>query len=122
MKNKTIEWLPQGAGRCRKVHIVATLVTTDGYRYSSSNYCMSPQETCPRNERGMKAGEGYELCKSICKQDGHAEQNVIDFVNSTTWAGVEGSTIFVEHDWICDGCKRTAKYAGVKELVLGEPK
>jgi len=101
-------YLPKHSGPCAKAHVVATLVTQDGQQFESTNFCLTPQSVCPREEQGYKSGEGYHLCKTICNQAGHAEENVIFFARKKG-ANVRGSTIDVEYSWICENCKRVAK-------------
>ncbi len=54
---------------CAKKIVTCFLVAPNGVVYAGRNDCAAPQETCPRT-----FGEGYEKCKSICKQEGHAEE------------------------------------------------
>lgn len=98
-------YLPKHSGPCAKAHVVAKLVTPDGSEYESSNFCLTPQTECPRELQGYKAGEGYHLCKTVCNQIAHAEENVIYFARKKG-ANVRNSTIYVDYSWICDNCKK----------------
>lgn len=102
-------------GPCVKQRVIATIVTADGQRFTGENDCANPQQTCPR--AGMKTGEGYELCKSICRQTGHAEINAL----ALCWEHAKGSTIYIQgHTYACDDCRRACLIAGIKEIVIGE--
>jgi hypothetical protein len=66
----------------------------------------------------MPTGEGYELCKSVCGQVGHAETNVINFAGKEA----NGAALYVEgHTYICESCRATAKSAGVSSFEIGTP-
>jgi deoxycytidylate deaminase len=109
---------PFHAGPCAKVRVVATLVSRNGDKFESSNFCHKPQATCPRDDAGMKSGEGYHLCREICEQPGHAEPNAIELAR-VLGQDTEGSTIYVDYTWVCDNCKNDAKMAGVKDIIIG---
>ena len=69
--------LHSAGGPCVKQNVYATVVTPDGESFTGTNLCRNPQKVCPREVQGMKSGEGYELCQSVCQQDGHAEVNAL---------------------------------------------
>lgn len=104
------------AGPCAKQIVVATIVTIDGSRFISSNYCLSAQENCPRI--GMKTGEGYELCKSICNQPAHAEINALQVAGNKAKGG---KLYLVGHTYVCDSCKLAVEKAGIVEIIMGSP-
>jgi len=70
---------------------------------AGTNRCHSPQTSCPR-----APDEGYDKCRSICHQTGHAETMAI-------WnAGTKGidlngdhglRMVVVGHHRACDMCK-----------------
>ena len=101
-------YLPKTSGKCAKAHVVATLTTLDGQQFQSSNFCLTPHSICPRDEQGYKSGEGYHLCKTICNQPAHAEENVIYYARKQG-ASVRNASIEVEYTWICEGCKGLCK-------------
>jgi len=102
------------AGPCAKQVVVATIITPDGSYFVSTNYCILAQETCPRV--GMKTGEGYELCKSICDQPAHAEINVLQAAGNKA----KGGKLYIfGHTYACDSCKQAAKEAGIVEIIIG---
>lgn len=78
--------------------------------FRSTNYCLSPQDVCPREE-----GEGYEKCKTLCRQVAHAEINVLSEAGELA----KGSTLVLKgHDHCCDDCVSAMKKAGVKEIMI----
>jgi deoxycytidylate deaminase len=106
-------YLPLGAGRCVKQHVTATVVTERGDRFTSTNFCMTPQEVCPRAD--LPTGVGYELCKSVCNQVAHAEANAIRYAG----LAAIGATLEVSgHTYACGSCKNAALHGGIKEIII----
>lgn len=102
-------------GPCVKQRVIATIITPTGQRFTGENDCANPQQVCPR--AGMKTGEGYELCHSICRQTGHAEINAI----ASAGKHAKGATIYVQgHSYACEPCRSACAAAGIKEIVIGE--
>ncbi|MEX3984020.1 hypothetical protein AB4Y45_34085 [Paraburkholderia sp. EG287A] len=107
---------PAGSGPCAKQGVKATIIALDGQRYVGTNHCMNPQHTCPRG--GMPTGVGYELCKSVCAQEGHAEENAARIAGDAA----KGATLYLEgHTYACDNCKSVVLKAGVAEIIIGPP-
>ena len=100
---------------CAKTTVYCTIINPAGFKATGHNLCENPQSVCPRED-----GEGYEKCKTICKQKGHAEEVAIDLA-----AGrfeIEGSTAYIEgHSYFCMDCQHKLFSAGVKFLCVGEP-
>lgn len=106
----------KNTGPCVKQTVTATIVTPNGVRFVGTNYVNNPQEVCPR--AGMPTGVGYDLCRSVCDQAGHAE--VIAVRRAGAWA--LGATLYLEgHTYACDPCKAVCGIAGIKEIVIGGP-
>lgn len=112
-------------GPCAKQVVTAILIAANGERFVGTNYCENPQEVCPRNLRNYARGEGYHLCKEICKQVGHAEEVAI----AEAGAKANGGVIYVEgHDEVysdtgtgaCHNCVLLARNAGAS-IVVGPP-
>lgn len=98
---------------CAKVVVRCTLITLTGERIVGENWCRNPQLQCPR-----LPGEGYEKCKSICGQEGHAEQVAV------RRAGPEarGAVAYLEgHTYACEPCQAALAAAGVATLTIGPP-
>jgi deoxycytidylate deaminase len=110
---KTYTLNPEGSGPCVKQTVTATLVTPSGDRYVATNHCMNPQSTCPRG--ALPTGVGYELCRDVCKQDAHAEVNVVRFAGDAA----RGAKLYLAgHTYACEPCKEAAAEAGVTEIVI----
>ena len=99
---------------CAKVIVVA-VIEKEGRYYVGSNWCHKPQKECPR--KGMKSGEGYDLCRNICGQDNHAEE---DAILKTGPNSKDSKMYILGHYYACKRCSDAAKEAGIKELVVGE--
>lgn len=98
---------------CKKQTTLAVIVAVNGKIYTGTNHCENQQSECPRN--GIKTGEGYELCRDICKQTNHAE------VNACILAGedAKGATLYLfGHTYCCDNCKRVMKEYGISNTVI----
>lgn len=96
-------------GPCAKAQVKCTIV--NGWRkFVGENLCLKPQTECPRQE-----GEGYEKCKSICKQIGHAEEVALEVAGRFAY----GATAYIEgHTRCCKTCERKLKEAGVIHIVI----
>ena len=101
---------------CAKLTTIA-IITNGKHFWVGSNWCANPQKVCPRAD--MKTGEGYDLCKSICGQDHHAE------VDACLKAGLyaNGATLYlIGHTYCCDNCKAVMKEHGIKHTIIaGQP-
>ncbi len=65
----------------------------------------------------MPTVEGYELCRSVCNQLGHAEVNAIKLAGKHA----SGATLDVEgHTYACEECLSAARKAGITEVIVGE--
>lgn len=100
-------------GPCAKQTVICTLITQEGERFVGTNACASPQEVCPR-----LPGEGYEKCKSICDQRGHAEEQALRAAGTKA----KGSHAYIEgHVWCCQNCQIELFRNGVAALTVGSP-
>lgn len=97
---------------CAKKKVTCYIVTQDQkYTIMGTNDCDQPQQTCPR-----LTGEGYEKCKSICKQPGHAEEMAIKQAEEMG-VSLEGATAFIQGiDHYCKTCQQKLRAAGVECL------
>ena len=71
---------------------------------------------CPR--MGMPSGEGYEYCRHLCKQQGHAE---IQALNRARYLDIDvrGCTLILEgHSYVCEECQKQLIKEGITEWVL----
>lgn len=100
-------------GPCAKTRVFCTIVALDGQRFVGENLCANPQPVCPR-----LPGEGYEKCKTICVQLGHAEEVAAKMAG----ADASGGTAYIEgHTYACDPCKGALAAIGVLNVVIGAP-
>ena len=105
-----------GHGPCAKMVVRATIVAKNGTHYVATNHCDTPQQTCAR--AGMPTGQGYELCKSVCNQRGHAEENAIRLAKKAA----KGATLYLEgHTYACVNCITACERAGIAAVVIGKP-
>ena len=100
-------------GQCAKQRVRCKLTLSNGKELWGENWCMNAQKECPRGP-----GEGYEKCKTICNQIGHAEQV------AARWAEdyhLEGATATLYgHTYFCQTCQEALFAAGVQFLEVGE--
>lgn len=100
-------------GPCAKATVRCTLIAPDGSRFVGENWCANPQPVCPR-----VPGEGYEKCKTICQQEGHAEVVAVRVAGSKA----AGTRAYLEgHTYACQNCQETLFGAGVLSLTVGVP-
>ena len=71
----------------------------DGTVFIGTNACASPQAECPRTE-----GEGYEKCKTVCGQYGHAEETAVRAMQRMHYTGEDGS-VFEVGDAVYGGAR-----------------
>lgn len=98
-------------GPCAKATVTCTLVAPDGERFVGTNYCRYAQPICPRRQ-----GEGYEKCRSICGQIGHAETVAVALAGPKA----VGSRAYLQgHTYACQSCQEALFGAGVISLSVG---
>jgi len=95
---------------CAKAKVACAIVSTDGQVFMGRNDCDNPQSTCPRED-----GEGYDKCKSICQQQGHAEIMALKAAGSKARGG---RAYLWGHTHYCHACENALLSAGVKSLSL----
>lgn len=99
-------------GKCAKQNTIAIIVNNGSY-FIGSNWCDDPQDDCPRGN--MKSGEGYHLCKEVCKQKYHAEVDAVKKAGNNA----KGGTLFlIGHYYMCDPCKKVVDEAGIEKVVI----
>lgn len=97
-------------GPCAKRQVVCVIVGSLGREYRGENNCENPQSVCPR-----LPGEGYEKCKSVCRQSGHAE---IEALRAAGAAADGGTAHIYGHYWICELCGDALRKAGILHVVI----
>jgi deoxycytidylate deaminase len=89
---------------CLKQRVRAILILPNGRMYYGANNINADIQECQRD--GMKSGEGYHICKSVCKQNGHAEAEAIQNAMNDKQK-IENSMMFLlGHTYCCDDCLR----------------
>lgn len=99
-------------GPCAKgAPVVCTIIGLNGVRYVGTNYCNNAQPACPR-----LPGEDYTKCKTICQQEGHAEEVALALAGENA----RGGHAYVEgHSYACRQCQEALFGAGVVALSVG---
>lgn len=101
------------SGPCAKTTVTCTLVTPGGECFVGTNECVNPQTVCPR-----ATGEGYEKCKTICRQVGHAEVVALQRAGEQA----RGARAYIEgHTYACMECQHALFGAGVRSISVGAP-
>ena len=100
---------------CAKQKVICRLVLLNGEVIEGENACLEPQDSCPR-----EPGEGYHKCESICRQQGHAEQQA---VRNAAGKNLKGATATLSgHTYFCADCQHVLFDAGVEFLSRGVSK
>lgn len=99
---------------CAKEFVQAYLKTTDGNIYYGDNSCDCPQKKCPR-----WPWDGYEKCKTICLQSGHAE--AVAIFRAIVYGSNPGGGVLwvVGNKKPCETCRNLMDAFGVS--LVGEP-
>lgn len=91
---------------CAKTRVRVTLTHPDGRSWAGENWCRNPQPVCPR--------EGYDKCKTICDQVGHAEEDALRVAGEHA----RGCTASLDgHTYYCMPCQHKLYAAGVVALA-----
>ena len=99
---------------CAKRHVWCE-IEAHGRIFYGSNACDNPQPVCPR-----EPGEGYEKCRTICRQRGHAE--IMALVEAQA-SGVDlrhSHAVVGGHYYVCEGCARELRDAGISRIIILE--
>lgn len=113
----------EAGGPCAKQVVLAVLRTKKG-EFLGTNWCKSPQATCPRGD--MPRGEGYHLCKEVCRQPYHAEEMAV--ANAVkAGVGLRGAVCYVyghsqtyekTGSGVCPNCDKLLASHGVTSAVI----
>ena len=93
---------------CKKQRVFAFLVCKNGMVFPGENWCKNDIQECPRAE--MATGKGYELCKSVCGQENHAE---VDAIKKAGENAHGGKLYLFGHSYCCEDCKKEMEKYGV---------
>lgn len=97
---------------CAKQIVIAIIVKGNQFWFGY-NECNNPQLKCPR--KGLPTGQGYELCKSVCGQESHAEIQAIKHAGKNASGGV---MYLIGHTYCCDDCLKEIKSALIKDVII----
>lgn len=99
---------------CAKKVVKCWIVTKNQGTFYGENGCENPQETCPR-----APDEGYAKCKTVCRQEGHAEEMAL---KAATGYDIRNAIAYMSgtHHY-CESCQRALFDAGVQFLARGYP-
>lgn len=113
--------------KCAKQKVGCVIVGTDGMIIGlGNNDTEFEQNECPRDVHGMKSGEGYELCHSVCGQSFHAEEAAIMYMGSLrakgwNWPSNKGASAYLYgHYYCCKNCELELEKAGVTTTYILE--
>lgn len=106
------------------MHCLKQVVTANIYKdgkllVSAKNDIQNYVTECPR--AGMKTGQGYELCREVCGQEGHAE---IQAINKAKALGIDltGSELRLKgHTYACHNCLLAMTEAGITKAFVEIP-
>lgn len=101
---------------CAKRTVLAVIEDAEGRVLSwGSNVCLSPQAVCPR-----EPGEGYEKCRSVCRQVGHAEEVALaQLTPAQNLAAAHCRVLGISH--VCPSCQHALWVAGIDSFTVGQP-
>lgn len=104
-------------GPCAKRRVVCIIYPRGLAPIRGENDCANPQPTCPR-----LPGDGYEKCKTVCDQAGHAE--IVAIRKAQEWVGNAGGSLVGAraeiggHYWICEPCGKALLDAGIRDIRI----
>jgi deoxycytidylate deaminase len=91
------------------------IVSESGDVVTGENYCRDAQQSCPREE-----GEGYEKCRSICQQVGHAEEVALVRAKHAGMALEGARAVLIGHEYACTDCQKQLYDAGIRWIGRSE--
>jgi deoxycytidylate deaminase len=98
---------------CAKRRVTCVIYAPGGLMVAGDNWCANPQPVCPR-----EPGEGYDKCKSICQQLGHAEETALMAAEELGIDVRGGEALITGHERVCDTCSKLLSDAGIKRVQV----
>ncbi|MBU1129703.1 hypothetical protein KKE45_00085 [Patescibacteria group bacterium] len=127
-KNKKILYVPiknpflQKASLAKKdgcfKHPTGAVVVKDGQIIGTGSNAGTKVKFCPREKKGSKTGEDYYLCKTFCKQQGHAEIMAIKNAQKNGYDTKNADLYLDGHWWCCKNCWDHIIKAGIRHIFL----
>jgi deoxycytidylate deaminase len=99
-------------GPCAKRRVTCRIWTRSGI-YNGENLCRYPQPECPR-----RPGEGYEKCREICGQIGHAEMQALMAALDANASLRNAEVEVFGHYHVCEDCARTLAEHGINRIII----
>ena len=101
---------------CAKRRVICILRDDAGREARGENTCLNPQAVCPRQD-----GEGYEKCKTVCRQTGHAEVNALRLWTDKYGRYAQPTLALIRgHFYVCEKCQRAMDRAGILTCDISE--
>ncbi len=97
---------------CLKRPLYVLIITAKNeYFYGMNCINNSDLKECPR--QNSPTGEGYELCRNVCRQGAHAELHAITACLDAQ-ANLHGAKAYLTgHDYCCESCLLHMKQYGI---------
>lgn len=102
---------------CLKQSTAAVVVKNGGIVGRGAN-AGKRVDVCPRIVHNCPTGTGYEYCKDVCKQEGHAEIMAIRDASKKTKILKGASLYLAGHWWICKPCWDEIIKVGISRVYL----
>lgn len=100
---------------CYKQRCVAIIINGGKVVGVGENLIDTTETSCPRVTAGCETGEGYEICRDVCNQSGHAEVEACKQAGSLA----KGGTLHLYgHTYACDDCIKTCKEYGIGGIII----
>jgi deoxycytidylate deaminase len=102
---------------CRK-QPTAAVVVIKGRIVGKGSNAGKLVDVCPRVVANCLTGTGYEFCKSVCEQVGHAEVVAIKDALSRG-EDLRGASLYLDgHWWACKSCWDEILKAGISRVYV----
>ncbi len=111
----------EGHKACLKQSVYAMVETVDGDIVYGSNKMLNEVSSCPRDGAGCASGEGYDMCKTVCNQNAHAE---VDAMQAAEREGydLEGAKLtLVGHTYCCENCTNEMLSRNIARVEILDP-
>lgn len=103
---------------CTKQSVNVIIINKDNNYVLGSNNINNYVEICPRVKENYPTGQGYHLCKEICNQNNHAEQDAIAKAKELG-IDIEGADLYlIGHTYFCDACTEAMKNAKIATATI----
>lgn len=101
--------------QCKKQTTYAVIYKDKQVVGTGTNQISADIDICPRDEAGCVSGEGYHMCKEVCKQAGHAE---VMACKDAGKKALGGTLYLMGHTYCCDNCIEVMADHGIFEVII----